>query len=239
MVTNMKKKLRKKVENVFFCCIYNNMIKIPTALEEIVAGNPLLEFGISHRLFNLTQLAKFIQPMVEVRVKKHVQSSAIVMNLSRFQRRKKKSAFSLDKFRLDHISIESHLATMSFASSQKLYNEIVSLHNNIRLHNGFFSFTEGQKQITIFFEKGHEPLVEKSISCVPVYKNMHIACVGVRFNPKFFHIPGLLSILMQTISLQNVSLVEVSSTFTEFNFFVENKDVKVVFETLHDCFLHP
>lgn len=48
------------------------MIKISEAIQDIVHNNDQLRFGFHHQLFNLSQVARFIQPLVEARTQKSV-----------------------------------------------------------------------------------------------------------------------------------------------------------------------
>ncbi|HEY7817166.1 MAG TPA: hypothetical protein VIG29_03030, partial [Vicinamibacteria bacterium] len=63
------------------------MKKIADAIEEVIEGNPALAFGIHHRLMNLTQLARFLRPSVEAQTRKEVSDAAVLMSLSRLQRK--------------------------------------------------------------------------------------------------------------------------------------------------------
>ena len=59
------------------------MIKISTIVEEIVRNKPFLESCIHDNLINYTSLARNIKPEIESRIKKEVQTGAIVMALKR------------------------------------------------------------------------------------------------------------------------------------------------------------
>ena len=61
-------------------------MKTSEALEQVVAGNPFLQFGLAHRLYNLNEMAKLIKPIVEVRLEKPIQKTALVTGLSRLQK---------------------------------------------------------------------------------------------------------------------------------------------------------
>ncbi len=213
------------------------MIKVSDSIRKIIIGNPFLEFGISYRLFNLTQLSKFIKPLIEVQTQKEVGHTAILMSLSRFQDQKEKKAPQVGAFKIENIAINSHLVTMTFSQNEELLDEINMVHNKIREKNGFWGFTQGTNEVAIFFEAEFLSIVKEYISSNPKYQNDNISCVGVRFSEKYLEIPGMLYSLIQKIALQNINLIELSSTYTEFNFYIEQKDVKLTFETLHDYFL--
>jgi pyridoxine 5'-phosphate synthase PdxJ len=69
-------------------------MKTSEALEQVIAGNPFLQFGLAHRLYNLSELAKIVQPIVEVRIGKTVQRTALVTGLSRLQKRFKRGSLA-------------------------------------------------------------------------------------------------------------------------------------------------
>ena len=213
------------------------MIKISDEIREIIAGNPFLEFGMTPRLFNLTQLAKFIKQLIEVRTQKEVQHTAILMSLSRILKVLEKIAPQINDFKIENIAINSNLTTMTFGKSDQVLGEIDKLGQKIRKKNGFWSVTQGMCEVTIFFENIFSDLAGECLTENPKYQNNEISCVGVRFSEKYFEVPGILYALMQKIILQNINLVEISSTYTELNFYVRKKDVKLTFETLHDYFL--
>ena len=81
------------------------MIKISDALKEIVKSNNFLDYGLSHGILNITQTADWIKPLVEVRTKKNVSKSALIMALSRIMRVKKKILPALEKIKLQNINI--------------------------------------------------------------------------------------------------------------------------------------
>ena len=66
------------------------MIKVSDAILAIIRGNPFLEFGVHHQLFNSAQLARYLQPFIAARTHTDTKESAIAiaiaiaMALSRF-----------------------------------------------------------------------------------------------------------------------------------------------------------
>lgn len=59
------------------------MITIPEVVAELVSKKPFLEEGLSRGLINLSALARELQPQIEKRLYKNVQTGAIVMALKR------------------------------------------------------------------------------------------------------------------------------------------------------------
>lgn len=214
------------------------MIRISDAVEKIIAENNLLEFGFSQGIFNLTQLAKFIKPLVEVRTQKEIQVPAIVMNLSRLQRKSEKKNPPITKFKLKNIDIYSSLATITFYKDAGIHDHVNEIFEKVRAQKGYFALSESSQEVTIFFQRNFLDEITKSVKEESIkYKNIEVTCVRVRFAEEYFHIPGLLYFLMQKIYLQGINIIEISSTYTEFCIYLRHEDVKVAFETLHDSFL--
>lgn len=213
------------------------MIKIPDSIRAIITGNHFLQFGLSYRLFNLTQLAQYLKPLVETRCQKSVQPTAIVTALGRLQKNMMSEAPNEKNFTVDNISVKSGLATKTFFNTPETRTAIHKLAEDMHAQKRFYQYTESTHEISLFFERKTADLVSNKLPFSVKYQNQAIACVGISFSEELFEQPGLLYVLMQRITLQNINLIDISSTFTEFNFFVRDEDVKIVFETLHDCFL--
>ena len=71
----------------------------------------------------------------------------------------------------------------------------------------------------------------------PIYTNDRLAAVGVQFGERYAEVPGMLYMLLQRVALQNVNLVEITSTYTEIVFFVDEADTQLVFDVLFRSFV--
>jgi aspartokinase len=213
------------------------MRRISAVIQQILQGNPFIQFGFYHRLFNLTQLALYLQPLIEARTQKAVQVSAITMNLSRLQRRLTTDSPIVNSFHIDHLTIHSGLCTLTYHKNSDTYRKINELYKRIQKENGYSSIAQGMREITVIIESAFLPLLQEMIKQAPVYQHMHLASVGVQFDRRYAKIPGLLYTLLQRVTLQNINLIEISSTYTEIVFYVDEKDTRTVFDTLFQSFL--
>ena len=71
----------------------------------------------------------------------------------------------------------------------------------------------------------------------PLFRHDHLAAIGVRFDPRYARIPGMLYMLPQRVALQNVTLIEITSTFTEIHLFIAEDDTRAIFDLLFQSFL--
>ncbi len=212
------------------------MKKISDTLREIIQKNSLLQFGFSHHLFNLSELARFLQPHIEARSQKEVRVSAITMNLSRLQKKVKKITPDIQKFEIENLMVYSDLSIMTFQKTSKIHTEIQKLYTIVQEKKGFMTLTEGGHEITIILENEFCKIAQNMISESPKQKNHSIASIGIKFSEKYSSVPGFVYSVLQQTTLQGINIVELSSTYTELILYIDTKDVKLAFDTIFECF---
>lgn len=213
------------------------MIAISQALRDTVKGNPFLEFGFHHGLFNLTQLAGFLRPQVEARTKKPVRVSAVTMNLSRLRRELGARTPRPEQFVIEQITIHSGLCTLTYPKDPGLHAKLNSLNTRIHRESGFCSLSQGSREITVIIDSRYRAWLGEEITRKPLYQHDRLSSIGVEFNRRYVDIPGMLYMLIQRVALQNINLIEITSTYTEIMFFVDQADTQVVFDILFESFL--
>lgn len=213
------------------------MIRVSDALQAIIKTNPFLEFGIHHRLLNLTQLARYMHPFVEARTQKEVSVSAITMNLSRLQQSLLATTPAPEQYIIEKVTIVSGLCTATFPRSPDAHKRLNNLHNHIQRNNGFCSLAEGMREITVIVENRYQSRLQNLLAQAPLYTHSRLASVGVQFSENYADVPGMLYMLLQRVALQNVNLIEISSTYTEIVLYVAEEDTRIVFDTLFQSFL--
>ncbi len=211
-------------------------MKTSDALEQIVYGNPFLQFGLAHRLYNLSEMAKFIKPILEVRLEKPIHKTALVMALSRLQKKIQADITIGESFEIETLSIQHNLITHTYEKSNQNHECINLAYNAIQKQREYFVYSESTSEITIFFNKKFKSVIGNIVRDKPKYKNEHITAVSVKFDEHYFYEPGLFYLIMQKLMIQKVNVIELSSTFTELIFFIEEKDLQLVFDTLRSCF---
>lgn len=212
------------------------MFKISKAIEEIVEKNPVLTFVFHHKLINLTKTAEFIKPLIEARTKKEIKSSAILMCLSRYQKRYEKIKVSRENYKIENINVRSDLSTITFTLEDKVLNQINDLYNKLHMEGAYIVISRGTREITLILNSEFLEMVENHVGAVPKYKKSGIAAIGINFEEKYAEIPGLLYAVMQQIRLQNINIVEVISTYTELIIYVEKDQAKLSFDTIFQSF---
>ena len=65
----------------------------------------------------------------------------------------------------------------------------------------------------------------------------HVSAVTVQFAKSYVDVPGMLYMLLQRVTLQNINLIEIASTYTEIMMFIDEADTRTIFDTLFQSFL--
>lgn len=214
---------------------------LSTALVEILDSSAELQFGFYNGLFNLTQLARFLKPMVEARTFKEVQEGSLVMALSRLARARaaKQRAVKSADFKVEHVSVRAGLSVLTLHRSAESHRATQSIYAKLRKRDSYFTLTEGTSEITLIFERSQLETVLESLPKgeKPKLRRDNLAALGVRFHPRYIEVPGLLQRILQQITVQGINVAELASTATELVIYVAEHDVRHGLDTLMRAFV--
>lgn len=227
---------RKKCIFILFCYIYN-MLKLPETLQDLVGNNPFLQFGMHYKLLNLSSLSVFLQPYLEARLKKQVSKSSVLMGLSRLQKRLARFSPNPLDFEIKNITVHSNLSSISYSRSTEILHTLEKAYKVAQKKGAFMTIAQGMNEITILLETGLLPAIQNEIPVKPKLIRKKIASLGVQFDEKYLDIPGLIYVLIQSIELQNINIIEISSTYTEMIFYLDEKDIRLAMDTMYNVFL--
>lgn len=213
------------------------MLTLTDALRDLIADNPFLQLGLRKRLFNLSQLGRELKPQVEVRSKKEVRSSAILMALSRLQRTIRKETPTYERIRIEHLTIQTGLSIYTFTKTKEVHQGVNRLFGAVQKGGGYMTICEGMQEITIILEATFASHVKRCISQKPKHHLGSLVALGLTFNEEqYISTPGVICLTLQQLLLQGINLIEVSSTYSGLALYVTGEDAKLAFETLYRLF---
>ncbi len=213
------------------------MIRISDALYDLVTQNHYLRFGINKHILNLSQVAKLLRPLIEARTKKEVKESAILMHLSRLQRRIDKITPTEESTKLLQLSVRSDLCSMTFENTRNVFEKAQFVYASITSKRGFIALSQGQNEITMIIDQSSLTIVQQLISSRPKYTKKDLSAIQIQFEEKYSDIPGLIYHVIQCVTLQNINISEISSTYTNLIIFIEQKNTGLAFNTLYNTFI--
>lgn len=211
------------------------MVTIASAVESIVAASQVLRTGLHHGILNLSQVARWIHPLVESRTQKDVTASAIVMALSRLQRAIDQPD-DTTRFRADRINLQTGLAAATYPRQPDVQEGAVRVFAEVHGRGEYMTVTEGMREIMVIVEESRLPLLEALIPTPPVDRHGDLASISVSLKRRDLPRPGVLYQILEPLALQNISLVEITSTTTEFHIYVARADAMVAMDSLFRMF---
>jgi len=213
------------------------MRKITDELEDIVNSNSLIKFGLHERLLNLSKLAEFLKPIIEARTKKEIKSSsALVMALSRLQRQKINDLPEIKKFKVFNLSIKSDLATISFSKTNNVLQKMDQIQLLAQKNNQYLTQTQGINEVTLICDQALVDGIKKIINEKEKNFSSDLGALGIHYDDEYFNTPGLLYFLIQQVFFQGINIREIISTYTEIIIYVDQKDIKLLFDTIYTQF---
>lgn len=213
-------------------------MKVSEAVKLVVEGDSLLRTGLHHRLLNLSQVSRFILPLVRARFGRPVTQSAVLMALSRLQREIEGEGVTEEKaLPIDRLHIQPGLCTLTVAKEPGTHRQMQRLFNRVQEAGGYVTYSEGASEITMILEEVYLRRAAELVGVVTRQLQRRIAGLGVTFRAANTDEPGLLYRLLRQVAMQRINVVEVNSTMTEFTIYVHEKDVRLAFESIFESFV--
>lgn len=70
----------------------------------------------------------------------------------------------------------------------------------------------------------------------PLFQNHAVASIGISFSEDYIQIPGFIAAVLLQLTVQQINLIEIASTFTELTLYVDQENTKLAFDTLEHLF---
>lgn len=115
------------------------MIKLSSALADLIKQNTYLQWGLSHDVLNLTQIAHLIKHDLEVMTKKELKVTSIVMALSRIK--ESISTYPLVRFHPTSVSMITDLYMATYTRKGHTEHMLRDAHKLIHASHNFFTMT--------------------------------------------------------------------------------------------------
>lgn len=215
------------------------MNKISDALAEILSPHNPLYYPFRAGLINLSELARFLRPLLEARTKKPVGHSATVMALSRLYKESKSLSEKIKplSFKIQNLTIHAELVVMSVQKNDRINKAIHALTARLHKLDSYLTVTEGITEITMICSKAHIKEAKEALSGATIRTIKDVASLSIKFPPQYTETPGFLAQILQVLSFQEINVIELASTSTELMVYLDVKDVNLASRTLYETFM--
>lgn len=215
------------------------MPSVPETVSEIVATDPTLHVGLNHGLLNLSQVARFIHPLVVARLKRDVSVSSILMTLSRLQRGlAKEMTDEVESGRpaVDRISAQAGLVVLSYAKTPDSHKSVQSILGQMIDKDAYITISEGVREIALIVDEGSLSHIAPPSPITPIKVVRNVAGLSIHIAEHAIDQPRVIYQVLQQVALQNISVVEMTSTRSEFHLYLSDSDIMLAFDSIYSKF---
>ncbi len=211
------------------------MITINELLEQIILRTPFLEEGLSQGIINLSALSRKIRPQIEKELLKPVSESAILMALKRLLPDIMSKSETMDiNLKAGDITVRSGLTEFTYLKSATLIENKMQLLDEIKSSEDFFvTITQGVHETTMIVNSSLEKRLEEIFHGETLVKKIDdLAAITIRLTGEMVYLPGVHYNILKQLAWHNINIIEVVSTYTEFNIILQKKEVDTSFSIL-------
>lgn len=213
------------------------MMTIPNAVETIIKKKPFLESALIDGIVNLSALSRQIKPKLEDMLGKEVNDGAIIMALNRLV--PKLEMISILKFKsimenIGDIIVRSNLVDYSYANSKSLHNCQADLLDRIKgRHDVFCTFSQGISETTLVVSSYIADTIEEVFANEDlIAKYDRLSSITIKLPKENSKYPGVYYYIFKKLAWDNINIVDVISTTSEFTIIVEDVNIHKAFSIL-------
>ncbi len=212
------------------------MVTISRTVEKIIEENPFLQEALSRGIINYAALADDFKPRIDRELKQSVKESAIMMALRRLNEKLEKTFARKAKFNKDaDIFVQSDLFEITVKKSGKTFQLVKEIYELINPEKDFLTLTQGVHQVTIIANKRNQKFIYKTFERERIIKEIgNLAAISTGLPSTAIDEAGYLYLITRAFAWENISIVEIVSTFTELALILKEKDVPKAFTVMKE-----
>jgi hypothetical protein len=211
------------------------MITIPEVVEANVKHSPFLEEGIAQGIINFSALARIIKAQVEEETMKEVTEGAIVMALKRLAPKLKQTNQAKKIFQNPpDMIVRSNLIEYTLANSETLIKKHKRILEEMgEINKYFFVLTQGVFETTVILSKDLKPKIEAIFAGEKLISTIEkLSAITIRLPEESITTTGVHYFIDKALAWENINIVEVASTYSEFTIILKENDVDKAFSIL-------
>ena len=215
------------------------MITVPEVAEKIIKRSRYLSEAMSKGLINNSSLARYIKPEIEEMLVKKVNASSIIMALNRLQKTLgPKPKYSNIFKSTPTMTTRSNLVILNISNSQSLkekYEKILEIDNG---QKHIFSFTRGVSELTIIVSTEMSNETKKILNGEKMTSEIrNLSSITIHLPEEATQTPGVFYFFLKSLAWEEINIIEVVSTESEFTLIFEEKYINKAFSILKSLFI--
>lgn len=219
------------------------MKTISECVTEIVTNSPFLEEALAQDIINLSSLSRKLQPQIEEKLKKKVQTGAVVMALKRLSPSLSPTLGNQIPEvirRLGEIIVRSNLVDFTYKNSRSLMpknQELMTLIN--KNQDSFFALSQGVYETMFIVSESYVEEVERIFEGEDLLlKTTNLSAVTIKLPEENIEISGVYYYILKHIAWEGIAIKEIVSTTNEFTLIIYDKYIDQTFSILKNLEAH-
>ncbi len=203
------------------------MVTVSRVVQKIIKENPSLEIALAKDLLSYSKLARYMHAEVEKELGRKVKDPAIIVALKRMREKAERMYEPKKAFRADEITTNSILVEITVVRSPSLPRIIQEIYELDEVRKGsVVNITQGNKQTTFIFSEKIEKKVREMLQGERIISEIkNLSQISILFSKEVFETPGFLVYVLKELSWNNINIIEIISTYTEFAIIVKSDDL--------------
>lgn len=210
------------------------------AVTQVVENSEFARTGLRLRLLNISAYAKYIHAEVELLTKKEItNTSSIVMALSRYSKQLDGKNTEIVDLKIRNIITRSKLVEVTFTKTAEVQERLTMLNLLEAIKNApFFVSTIGLTEVAVIVDASLKDTVLAHFgSTQPLIVNEPLASLTLQVGIETIDQPGQSYRVLEQLASRNITVVEYTTSPTELNIILYEKDASRAFQALHRAFL--
>jgi len=214
-------------------------------VKEEIESDMYIRETLKQNLINYSELARHILPKIKEK-NKSANFASVLIAIQRYQDDMKKETSAFNNFIKKTMSkceliIKNRVITLTYERTKKVVSFISNISKEIKWESGDILFCiQGSAEITIIVDEKNESKFDK-IKSELIEKGESLASLSLREPEGEIYskeIVGFLAFLCGTLAKDNINIYETATTYKQFIFIINEKDVSKAYETLKRLIEH-
>lgn len=212
-------------------------MNVSKTVKKLINEQPYLLSALQRGIIHFGNLALELKPKIEQELEKPVTESSVTMALRRYAEEVRGKINLLQPHSLDcEVTMKTNICDFNIIKTNTLLAELKSVYSLVDLESGdFLNITIGNREISIAISQKYREAIEaRLVRETVLHRQDELVALTIVFSSDFFHTPGIIYQVLQSLAWQNVNLLEIVSTLTELTIVIERKDSVKSYTVLHD-----
>ena len=212
------------------------MITIGELVNQYLKNHPFIEQAIEDDLINYSSLARQIKPRIEKELMKRIEASAVGMALRRAAQHIKKRNKKYPIIRPEELIVRSGIVEYTFEKSETISSAVALFLQETAQEKIYFSVvTEGVFEVAVIMSMQSEHIAKKIFRKEKITARQDkISAVTLRLPTQNVVVPGVYHRFLQKLAWENINIIDIVSTLTEFTILLSEKEVDRAFKLLKE-----